>query len=304
MKDLELLSPMLFYESTVFDSNEYIYELKFDGIRCLAYLDNNKTRLINKRYKDITYVYPELANLHSFVKQKCIIDGEIVIMNQGKPDFYQLQKRSLLTNSLKISLAQKKNPAIFVVFDILSLNDKLLIDEPLLIRKNILNNNIIESENLVYSRYVDTNGIFFFDLTKEKNLEGIVAKKKDSKYYPGKRSNVWLKMKVYQEKDLIVCGYVPSEYGIKEIVFGLYDNRNNLYKVASINTSEDKTIILEFARKNRSQPHFEFKENTVWIRPYLVGRVKYMMETKKGALRQAVFLGLRDDKIASDLKNN
>src|SRR5690554_6010020 len=90
------LSPMLFYESEPFDSIDYLYELKFDGIRALAYLDNDKTIIKNKRHKDVTNKYPELNNLHLNSNYRCIIDGEIIVMNNGVPDFYKIQKRSLL----------------------------------------------------------------------------------------------------------------------------------------------------------------------------------------------------------------
>lgn len=297
------LSPMLFYESDVFDSHDYIYELKFDGIRCLAYLEENKTTLINKRQKDLSFTYPELSKIHQQVKKSCIIDGEIVIMNNGKPDFYQLQKRSLMADPLKIKLQAAKLPVIFVAFDILYLDDNLTIDLPLLERKQLLQSNLIENPRIVISRYIDGHGSEFFEVTKKQQLEGIVAKEKKSKYYPGKRSRVWLKIKVYQEDDLIICGYLPKENGIKELILGSYDDNNNLYKVTSVVTSKDQQIIIKFAKQHPSSPLFNNDNNeTVWMKPYLVGTVRYMMKTKSGSLRQPIFLGIRSDKTVKDIK--
>lgn len=299
------LSPMLFFEEEVFDSKDYIYELKFDGARCLAYLFKDQTILINKRKKNVSPTYPELSDIHENCKVQCILDGEIIVMHNGKPNFYLLQKRALLTDKFKIKLLMDKNPVTFVAFDILYYDDKLTLDLPLIERKNILFENITESSRLVISRFIEKKGKDFFELAKKQDLEGIVAKEKVSKYYSGKRSRVWLKMKVYQETDLIICGYVPSDYGMKDVILGDYDTNNNLFKVATVMTNKNKKEIMEYANNNPSNALFEVdNEEVVWMKPYLVGTVQYMMKTNSGGLRQAVFKGLRDDKIASDLKSS
>ena len=112
-------APMLFRESEPFDSGDYIFELKLDGIRSLAYLDIDKTVLINKRGKDVTANYPELSSLHAGCRGKAVLDGEIVIFKNGKPDFFALQRRSLLSDRLKIKLSAAAHPATFAAFDIL-----------------------------------------------------------------------------------------------------------------------------------------------------------------------------------------
>lgn len=294
------LSPMLFYEEEVFDSKDYIYELKFDGLRCLAYLFENKTVLINKRGKDISFTYPEILNLHENAKSPCILDGEIVVMKNNKPSFYVLQKRALLTNQFKIKLQVQKNPVTFIAYDIIYLDSELIIDLKLIERKRLLNENIKEDSKLVISRFIEEKGKDFFALAKREELEGIVAKEKKGKYFPGKRSRVWLKMKVYLEEDLVICGYTPSEYGMKDVIFGNYNENNELYKVATIMSNKDKNIIMNYAKNNPGKALFS-DDNIVWMKPYLVGKVKYMMKTDNGNLRQAVFLGVRDDKVASDL---
>jgi bifunctional non-homologous end joining protein LigD len=108
-------------------------------------------------------------------------------------------------------------------------------------------------------------------------------------------------MKVYKEEDLIICGYTPSEYGMKDVILGAYNENNDLYKVATIMTNKDKNIIMEYAKRYPSKPLFA-GDGIIWMKPNLVGRVKFMMKTKDGNLRQASFLGVRDDKVASDLK--
>ena len=115
------ISPMLLKEiRKPFDDDNYIFELKLDGIRCIAYLTENQTILANKRNKNITLIYPELSDIHKQANAKCILDGEIVVTGKnGFPDFFALQRRSLLNDKFKIEMASKENPVNFVAYDIL-----------------------------------------------------------------------------------------------------------------------------------------------------------------------------------------
>ena len=180
------ISPMLLYETQPFDDENYIYELKLDGIRCLAYIDSKSVVLQNKRHKDVTAIYPELSQMSKCVKRRVILDGELVVLNKdGKPDFYALQRRILMADSFKISLAAKSNPVQFVAYDIIYHNGKDLTDKPLMERKAILSKAVREGNNLTISRYIEKNGIAFFELAKSQELEGIVAKRKDGLYHIG-----------------------------------------------------------------------------------------------------------------------
>ncbi|HHU56525.1 MAG TPA: DNA ligase [Acholeplasmataceae bacterium] len=295
------LSPMLFYESKPFNSQKHIFELKFDGIRALAYLDK-ETLLKNKRHKIINNTYPELLQIHKQVKKRCILDGEIVLFHKSKPDFFKIQKRSLMENPLKIKLQSKRYPVTFIAFDIIYYDDKFITDLPLIERKEILKKNIIENKFITISRFVENEGIKLFNEVKKMGLEGVVAKDKLSKYFLGVRSKSWLKFKVYEEDDLVICGYLEKENNTLDLILGRIEN-NQLIKAATVNTSKDKKLIKEFASLNPSKPLFdEVNEGIVWLKPYLVGKVKYMMKTKTGGLRQAIFLGVRDDKTINDLK--
>ncbi len=134
------LSPMLIgKEASAFDNEDYIYEFKFDGVRCLAFLEPKaETQLINKRRVIVSNTYPELSLLHKQVKEKCVLDGEIVVLNNGRPDFSAVQKRSLMSNKTKIAFAAKLAPVSFIAFDILYLKDKRLTTVPLIKRKELL----------------------------------------------------------------------------------------------------------------------------------------------------------------------
>lgn len=295
------ISPMLLNEvKEPFDDKDYIYELKLDGIRCIAYLGNDVV-LQNKRFKDVSAIYPELSEMSKCVKKNTVLDGELVVLSNGKPDFYALQKRSLMVDRFRILLAAKKNPVQFAAYDILYYDGKDLTDKPLMERKAILQEKVSEGNGLSNSRYIEEQGIAFFNLAKEQDLEGIVAKKKDGLYHIGKRTSDWVKIKVMQDEDLLILGYQPAEDGEpKDLILGFYDENGNLQcrgKVYLGVSKEERLYILNFAKKNKvKKPWLEKYKNLVWLKPELVGTVQYMHETESGGMRQPVWKGLRDDK--------
>ena len=293
------ISPMLLEsEKFPFNDDDYIYELKLDGIRCVAYLDDNKTILRNKRNKDVTNIYPELANIYKQAKEKCIIDGELIVIGKnGTPDFFALQKRSLLTDKFRIEIESEKTKVHFVAYDILFLKDKDLINKSLIERKELLKSNIKENEFLSISRFIEKNGIELFNQTKKLNLEGIVAKKKDSIYELGKRSKNWIKIKNLLDEDLLICGIKLESNVIKNLILGDLDKYNTLQyrgKVTATLSKEEKEFLLDFAKKNKViSPIFkQIKDKSiVWVNPKLTCTVQYMMLTKDGGMRQPVLKG-------------
>lgn len=295
------ISPMLLNEvKEPFDGEDYIYELKLDGIRCVAYVEPKSVTLQNKRFKDLIDIYPELSDICKCVKKRVILDGELVVLTDGKPDFYALQRRSLMTDSFKISIAAKKNPVQFAVYDILYFDGKDLTDKTLMERKAILSKAVTEGHNLSVSRWIEKNGIAFFELAKKENLEGIVAKKKDGLYHIGKRTSDWIKIKVMQDEDLLVLGYQPDENGeVKDLILGYYDKKGVLKcrgKVYLGVSKAEQKIIAEFAKKNTvKKPWFDKYKNVVWLKPQLVGTAHFMHETESGGMRQPVWKGLRED---------
>lgn len=284
-----------------FDDENYIYELKLDGIRCVAYIEPKSVTLQNKRYKDVTDIYPELSEIRKCVKKRVILDGELVVLTDGKPDFYALQRRSLMTDSFRKSLAAKKNPVQFVAYDILYYNETDLTDKSLMERKEILSKAVTEGHNLSVSRWIEKNGVAFFELAKKENWEGIVAKKKDGLYFIGKRTSEWIKIKVMQDEDLLVLGFQPDENGkVKDLILGYYDETGELKcrgKVYLGVSKAEQKIIAEFAKKNTvKRPWFNKYKNVVWLKPQLVGTAHFMHETESGGMRQPVWKGLREDK--------
>lgn len=289
-------------ESAPFDDDDYIYELKLDGIRCLAYL-NKTTELRNKRNKDVTQIYPELSELYKCVKRKCILDGELVCLDSGKPDFFSLQKRALMTDPFKIKLDMLRTNVQFVAYDILYL-DKDVTKNTMLERKVLLQKNVTEGHGLTISRYYENNGIALFKAAKDENLEGIVAKKKNGCYHIGKRTKDWIKIKNMIDEDLIVCGFKLNDDGkIKDLVLGYYDKTGKLQTRGNVSlgiSKSDQALILKFAKTNTiAKPWFD-KKDVTWLKLKLVGTAHYMKLTDNGHMRQPVWKGLRDDKLPKD----
>ncbi len=154
--------PMLFKETKPFDSDDYIYEIKFDGYRGIVYLDKEKVTIRSRNNKDVTAIYPELHNLNKCCSKKCILDGELIVMGENGPDFFKMQKRGRMKNKDKIEKERQENPVIFVVFDILYYDNQDLTSLPLITRKKYLEKYIKENDNLIISKYIYKDGKKFY----------------------------------------------------------------------------------------------------------------------------------------------
>lgn len=303
------IKPMLIgVEGSPFDSEEYIYELKLDGERCIAYLDNNKTILKNKRNILMLPKVPELAEIHKNVNVRCILDGELAVIKDGKPDFFEIQKRSMMSNPVKIDMAAKKYPACFTAFDILYFEDRQVTNLPLIERKELLQKAVkSEDSRFAVSRFIEKNGIAFYNLAKQKELEGIVAKHRDSKYYFDKRTKDWIKIKYLQDDDFVILGYVPKENNMNSIILGQYSNSRLVYK-GHVTLGVGGEPFRRIKSLDKTSCSFseipKGNENAVWVKPELVCTVKYMMKTESGSMRQPVFKGLREDKSPEECTCN
>lgn len=306
--DIKNIKPMLIgKESAPFDDNNYLYELKWDGERCLAYLEPDKPpELRNKRNIKMLPKVPELESISRQVRHRCILDGELLILKDGKPDFSLIQRRSMMADRFRIELDAKQNPATFLAFDLLYYEDASTMLLPLTDRKELLSKAVADSPSLAVSQYISTQGTALFQFSKERELEGIVAKEKDSIYIPDKRTTNWIKMKVMMEEDYVVCGYIPKGNHMTSIVLGQYRNTHLIYKghvTLGVGGPAFQQIL---SCPRRSQAPFSFypvgtgNERAVWLCPKLVCIVKFMHHTKNGGMRQPVFKGLRFDKLPEE----
>lgn len=306
------IHPMLIAENKApFAAPGYCYEMKWDGERCVAYLDPKEgTELQNKRFVRMLPKTPELTQIHKQVKGRCILDGELMCLVDGKPSFETIQRRSLMSNRFKIELEANRHPATFIAFDILYYNGKVLTMEPLEERKKALEKAVTESPRLAVSRVFDSSrALPLFQLAKEQGLEGMVAKKLDSLYFPGKRTKSWIKMKNMQDDDFVVCGYIYKENHMTSIVLGQYREDKLAYKGhVTLGVGGEAFRAIKNLPKLQRPPFDEpvpaghRNEDAVWTEPKLVCVVEYMHKTKSGGMRQPVFKGLRKDKLPTDCR--
>lgn len=296
------LAPMLAYFSPPFDSPRHLFEIKWDGTRCLLFLDNGKIRLQNRRLEDITFRYPELAGLAADLKARtAILDGELVVLQDGRPSFRLLQQREQVADPLKISLLARRLPATYVAFDLLLLDDRPRYLLPLEERRALLEGCLQESPRLVLSRAVPEHGRAFFAQAVAQGFEGAMAKAKDSPYLIGTRSRYWLKIKPRLTEECVIIGYTPGKGGRGEsfgalLVAGpeggrlIYRGRvgsgfseallaelTGRLKALEVDTPPVKGVRLKAAR---------------WVRPELRALVSYQEKTAGGHFRAPVFVRL------------
>lgn len=305
--DEKQIHPMLIgAEGPPFNDPQYIYETKWDGERCIAYLDpDTGTELRNKRNDKMLIKVPELSQLHRQVNQTCILDGELMILKDGKPDFYEIQRRSLMSNRFKIELASRQYPATFIAFDIIYCNERDITLFPLMERKQMLEKCMTEETGrMAISRFIETRGMDLYQIAEQQNLEGVVAKRKDSIYIQGKRTKDWMKFKNLKDDDFVVCGYIYKENNIVSLVLGQYDENQLIYK-GHVTLGIDGDSF----RKIRDTPQIDSpgfitippgNEKAIWTAPFQVCTVKFMDYMLSGSMRQPVFKGLRTDKLPAE----
>lgn len=208
------ISPMLAYTADPFDSPRYLYEIKWDGTRCILFVEKNRVRLQNRRLADITYRYPEFSDCYKVIKAKqAILDGELIALTEGKSDFGKLQRREQVSDVLKAELYAQQMPATFMAFDVLYANGEDHTQTPLARRKDILHKLLGSSPYLAESRYIEEKGKSFFDQTMAYGLEGVMGKRLDSPYLIGKRSRYWLKVKPKHSAICHIIGYTQGRGG-------------------------------------------------------------------------------------------
>lgn len=295
--------PMLIAkEEPPFDDPDFLYEIKLDGVRCLAYLDEKETFLQNKRGVKLHPRFPELKHIHKQVKKRCVLDGELYIFHDGNNDFFEVQRRTLTSDPFKISRLAKQKPATFTAFDILWLGDEDITSLPLVKRKALLQKNVKENQFINVSRTIEEYGTTLFELTEKQGLEGIVAKRKQSNYIPEKRTKDWIKCKHMMDDDFVVVGYIVKDQGILSLILAQYLHESLIYK-GHVTMGTSLPYLRAHTNKTSTVPFPSIpkgNEDAIWISPHLVGTVKFMEYTGTGGMRQPVFKGFREDKQPSE----
>lgn len=280
----KILRPMLLKEvDKPFNDNNYIYELKYDGIRTLMYVSSNAFKLITRNGNDVARIYPELKTVQNVVgKHKVIFDGEIVAFKNGKPSFSELQHRNNLKNTNVIENKLVEIPVCFVVFDIIYL-DKDLTNLELVERKKLLND-FSDTDIFIKTKIYD-DGLKLFSHIKKLGLEGIVAKQKTSKYICGKRVDNWLKIKNFKNQYFYVYGYkkLKDKYAL---YLGEFKNKK-LFPIGKVSVMENNNVLkLVKKQKKINNPFIDLDENITYVDPINKILVHYLERTENNTLRQ------------------
>jgi len=291
-----------------FNSKDWIFEVKWDGIRAISYI-NEEYSLRTRNDKEIKYNFPELEELKTLAKN-VVLDGEIIVTHEGKTDFQTVIERSKLTSPRDIEFMARQNPATYVVFDLLEKDGKPVTNLPLIERKKILQETLKEGKHVFLSVFIEENGELYYHEALKKGVEGVMAKKKDSPYTPGFRSENWLKIKKLQACDCVIFGYTEGQgkrkTGFGALILGLYDKDKPVYvgKVGTGFSEETMSGLMEtFQKLISSEPTLEkveVAEQVTWLKPKLVAEIIYQVVTKDGRLRMPRFHSLRADKAPSD----
>jgi bifunctional non-homologous end joining protein LigD len=244
---------MNFYKSMLakpiskpFSGKDWIFETKWDGFRAVAYV-NDAFTLQSRNAKEFKFAFPELEELRQLSKN-VVLDGEIVTMKNGKVDFHSLQERGHVIFKREIERLQQQSPATFIVFDILEKDGKPLIDLPLIERKMILKESVKEGSHVIINDYVEEKGEQFYKAVLQHDLEGMVAKRKDSTYEQGLRTGSWLKVKNLKSCDCVIFGYSKGE-GAREstfgaLVIGLYDPEGNQFTLLMLEQDSPRNCLI------------------------------------------------------------
>ena len=297
------IPPMLAVSAPPFDSPAYRFEIKWDGLRCLAFLEE-ATRLQSRNGRTITFQYPELTDLHRQVNASgVVLDGEIIALADGKPNFSRLQNRMHATSAAGIQAGARQHPVIYVAFDLLYHKGQSLMAHPLEARQEMLYTVVTPGPHLIISEAIPEAGQALFARVAALGLEGVVGKAKNSPYLPGKRSPHWKKARVTKNADFVICGYTVNPQGradLSALVIGLYAGEK-LVSYGLVGTGlgqqEIDHLLRLFSPLLREKPPLVDPpplKKVRWLEPCLVCEVEYLAVTPDRHLRHPLYKGLRD----------
>lgn len=295
--------------NTIPKDDDWLYELKYDGYRIIAFVEGNSVRLITRNGNDYTRWFHDVANslIDLAAGRAIVLDGEMTITDaSGKTDFQALQ------NYMK---NPKDKNLTYIVFDLLALDGADLRGYHLIDRKEMLETLMKDApKSLYYSRYVRGNGKESFTAACEAGMEGIVGKKADS-VYSGIRNGDWIKLKCDKRQEFVIGGYTLSDKrtsGISSLLLGVYEGEELIYTGRAgtgLSESDMKFLEEEFQNIKRMDPPFnnapspKSTEKITWLEPELVAEIKFAEWTKENLLRQASYKGVRIDKNPRDIRN-
>ena len=290
-------------DQPAFDSPEWLFEIKWDGYRAIAEIDKSGNKLYSRNGLTFDKAYPKVFEALKSIKKNAIIDGEIVVFDEhGKPNFQKLQNYK----------NKDKYVIQYYVFDIIELEGKPVTGLTLIERKQILKDLLPQSKVIKYCDHVEDEGTLLFKEMQKMNLEGMIAKRKSSKYLIGKRTSDWLKIKNVQSQEAIIVGFTDPK-GSRQYFGSLLiavREKGKLVSIGNVGTGfNDKSLkdlhskLKKLIRKT-SPLDVPIKEtpDITWVEPKLVCNIKFTEITDDGSVRHPVFLGLRIDKAPKEVE--
>lgn len=285
-----------------FNRPEWIFEIKWDGYRAIAEICNGTVKLYSRNGKILNLSFPPVIDNLKILNFNAVIDGEIVIVNkEGKADF----------NALQNYVHTKKGCLVYYAFDLLFLEKYDLRRLPLIKRKEILKSIIPQLPHIRYNDHIEENGVEFFRIAKENNIEGIMAKDAASPYLEGKRSWYWQKFKNTRQQEFVIGGFTQSKDTrrlISSLLVGVYNNRELIFcggVGGGFSEEELQDIYIRLKTLQRDTSPFKgilpSNINAIWVEPVLVCEIRFAEWTSEGQLRQPVFLGFREDVSPSEV---
>ena len=284
-----------------FSSDEYLFEVKWDGLRCLLFVEpDGRVRLQDRALRDLTSALPELAGIGRQVTPGTVLDGELVATDrEGRPDHAALRQRLAAGPRPRPSV-----PLAFLAFDALYVGGRPLLRQPLAKRKARLRRAVSGGGHLFVPHHIEKEGVELFEACLERGLGGVIAKHRDSTYVPGQRSPFWLKVKAVKSDDFVVIGSTPGEgdrpFGA--LLVGYYEG-GRLLPCGSVGGGYDDEATRALARELERlavdscplQPAPVVTAPVAWCRPQLVISVRYSEWAPDGTLRFPIFNAIRPD---------
>jgi bifunctional non-homologous end joining protein LigD len=300
------------------DEQAWGFEIKWDGVRAIAYCDAGHLRLESRTLREITAQYPELRRLaEELGARQVVLDGEVVAFDEeGRPDFQRLQGRMHLASASAIRRRMTDTPVTYVIFDLLYVDGRLLLDLPYEQRRAELEALELDGERWQTPRYHRGDGSALLEATREQNLEGIVAKRLDSRYVPGRRTRAWLKVKNLATQELVIGGWLPGE-GRREgtigaLAVGYYETENGglrLRYAGRVGTGFTEKTLQDLSKRleplARESSPFDGRQppkQTRFVEPRLVAEIEFREWTHARTLRAPSYKGLRDDKDPTEVR--
>jgi bifunctional non-homologous end joining protein LigD len=288
----------------------WAYEIKWDGVRAIAYSEPGRLRLESRNLNDITAQYPEVRPLNrALSSHAAVLDGELVAFDaDGRPSFERLQQRMHLTGEAQVRRRAQDHPVVYVIFDLLYLDSHSLMELPYSERRARLEELGLEGPAWQTPSHTVGGGKRLLEATAKQGLEGIMAKRLDAPYEPGKRATHWIKVKTKQRQELVIGGWLPGEGRrsgeIGALLLGYFEDGEFRF-AGKVGTGFGERELKMLARKlsplERGSSPFAGKQpqkGARFVEPELVAEIEFTEWTKEGMLRHPSYKGLRDDKPA------